>query len=163
MPSTRSQMVVDAVIERLQAILVADGFSTDSGQNVNAAEALDPGSQLPGFVVTSVLETYAPVSGSDGVVDGGAASYRVTQEITVASAATATGIKGEAMEAQLGDAKRALCLALPLQDSGGAQLGKLSIVSCEKNPRADGEGLEGFVLTLRCWHIEGWGNPYAIH
>lgn len=163
MPATRSQMVIDAVVARLQAVQVANGYNTDSGLHVNTAEALDADTEVPGFVVTSEVEDYAPASG-DGAVDGSGASYRVTQTIVIASASTPTGIRGEALELQLGDAKRALCLAgpMPLLDSDGAQLGKLAIVRTVKLPRASGEAYDGFEMTISCWHIEAWGDPYSL-
>jgi len=156
---TRSQALIEAVKLRLAAIQSADGFATDSGdQVVQGPELIDP-TNSPGLVVQSVLEEYT--TPSKDAPASGPRSMRTVNTITIASAITGdqSDIGAEA-EKQLGDIKRALCIGPYIADANGKQA-TFELIRADKFPMVDGEQFEGVTVTIQCTYTEKWGDPDA--
>jgi len=156
---TRSQALIEAVKLRLAAIQSADGFATDSGdQVVQGPELIDP-TNSPGLVVQSVLEEYTTPSGDEPA--SGPRSMLVRNTITIASAITGDQADiGAEAEKQLGDIKRALCIGTHIADASGKKA-TLQLIRADKFPMVDGEQFEGVTVTIQCTYTEKWGDPDA--
>lgn len=149
MSTTRTE-ILSAIVTRLQAIRIADGFDTDAGDVVSLGEPQQLGEDDPEAAIVVAF-------GEDGSGKAGPA-YLVTAPLLIHAVAKAS-LEGawEAIELILGDIKR----AIELEDRrlGGILTGDMVRGSASPFPREPGSLTVGVTLTYSLQWKEGWGLP----
>lgn len=146
--------VLSVLVSRLSGITVASGYNTNAGLKVLRARRVLDTYELPAIVVWNDGE--APDGGASGASASMTMNMNITVDLHVLADQATTGADLELIRA---DAKRALLVGRGgIADITG-QIGTLTYVGADNQPRSDGQCTESVALHLIATYQEAYGDP----
>lgn len=148
MPTSRRQLILEALQARVSAILLAGGFATDAGATVFLGETPQLGPDDP-------FEAIALVPDDDSVQDKG---YLFVQLPVAVQALAKADLDApwETIEAILGDIKAAV--ELDDKTLGGLLKAPMMRGTTRTLAREPGSTTVGAGVTYICSYVEQWGG-----
>lgn len=148
--ASRRELAIDAILERLRAIAVNDGYATDLGASVTVNE-------FPEFGPNDPRETLVLLVGDDELRSQGH-WFLYTMPVSVLVLVDAESEDGwRTVERGIADVKRAM--ELDDHTLGGLVSGTFERGAVEVIPRQPGSSAIGAIVPYLMPMKEGWGAP----
>lgn len=153
MSDTLTRRILQELVDRLEQILVENGFNTDAGEDVGlGVRSFDDLAE--GEIVVGVYR------GKTTVSDAGQPRLAITLPVIVEAHYAPASDPAGSIENLVGDLKKA-CMLDHDRTLGGLATGFLKLVSDEVFYPAPGSSIASARLTFTASIRESYGNPYS--
>lgn len=148
--ASRRHQIINAMVERLQAISIRDGFNTDAGERIYVGEAPQLGADDPDEAIALVIGDDQPEIAGPAFLIGLPLEVHALCKVTVDDPWTR-------IEYLLADIKS----AVELEDRrfDGLLMGHLERGATQTRPREPESLTAGLIVPYRAPYKETWGNP----